>query len=61
MSSLQGRRVPDGHHLVNRSDRPALLLEIGSRDPEEEAAYPDIDLHYGKGGTYVRKSSGEPW
>jgi uncharacterized cupin superfamily protein len=32
--------VPDGHHLVNRSDRPAVLLEIGSRDPEDEAATP---------------------
>ena len=53
--------VPDGHHLVNRSDRPAVLLEIGSRDPEEEAAYPDIDLHCGKGGAYRRKSTGEPW
>jgi uncharacterized cupin superfamily protein len=52
--------VPDGHHLVNRSDRPALLLEIGDRDPDDEAAYPDIDLRYAKGGSYVRKS-GEPW
>ena len=53
--------VPDGHHLVNRSDRQAVLLEIGNRDPDDEAAYPDIDLRYTKGGTYVRKSSGEPW
>jgi uncharacterized cupin superfamily protein len=53
--------VPDGHHLVNRSDRQAVLLEIGNRDPDDEAAYPDIDLRYTKGGTCVRKSSGEPW
>lgn len=53
--------VPDGHHLVNRSDRPAVLLEIGTRDEEDEAAYPDIDLHSRKDGTYLRKSSGEPW
>ena len=52
--------VPDGHHLVNRSDRPAVLLEIGNRDPDDEGAYPDIDLRYAKGGSYVRKS-GEPW
>ena len=52
--------VPDGHHLVNRSDRPALLLEIGNRDPDDEGDYPDIDLRCTKGGAYVRKS-GEPW
>lgn len=37
--------VPDGHHLQNRSDRDALILEIGARHPEEDAVdYPDIDL-----------------
>jgi uncharacterized cupin superfamily protein len=36
----------DGHHLVNKSARPALYLEIGDRRPgEDEAHYPDIDLH----------------
>ncbi len=35
---------PDGHHLVNRGDRPAVYLEIGSRHPEDEAFYPGIDL-----------------
>ncbi len=35
---------PDGHQLVNRGDRPALYLEIGSRHPEDEAFYPGLDL-----------------
>jgi uncharacterized cupin superfamily protein len=35
----------DGHHLVNRSSRDALLLEIGTRDPEHDrCVYPDIDM-----------------
>ena len=34
----------DGHQLVNRSDRAAVYLEIGSRDPADEAGYPDDDL-----------------
>ena len=34
----------DGHHLVNRSSRDALLLEIGSRDPDDRCVYPDIDM-----------------
>ncbi|HVY48434.1 MAG TPA: cupin domain-containing protein [Minicystis sp.] len=38
--------VADGHHLVNRSSRPAVVLEIGTRAPEGTDAvdYPDIDL-----------------
>jgi uncharacterized cupin superfamily protein len=34
--------VADGHHIQNRSDREAVLLEIGSRRPGEDACcYPD--------------------
>ena len=37
--------VPDAHHLQNRSNRDALILEIGARHPEEDIVdYPDIDL-----------------
>lgn len=35
----------DGHHLQNRSDRDAVVLEVGARRPaEDKAYYPDIDL-----------------
>ena len=34
----------DGHCLQNRSDAAATVLEIGSRFPEDQAFYPDIDL-----------------
>lgn len=34
----------DGHQLVNRSDRMAVYLEIGSRDDADECHYPDDDL-----------------
>ena len=36
--------TPNGHHLVNRSDRPAVYLEIGTRSKHERAEYPDVDL-----------------
>lgn len=37
----------NGHHLQNRSDGPALILEIGSRHPEADITeYPDIDLRW---------------
>lgn len=34
----------NGHQLVNRSDRPARYLEIGSRAPEDVVGYSDVDL-----------------
>jgi uncharacterized cupin superfamily protein len=34
----------DGHHLQNRSDREAVVLEIGSRAEGDVVEYPDIDL-----------------
>jgi uncharacterized cupin superfamily protein len=37
--------LANGHHLQNRSDAEALLLEVGSRRPETDVCdYPDIDL-----------------
>ena len=35
---------PDGHHLVNKSGRPAKVLEIGNSDPRDRCVYPDIDM-----------------
>jgi uncharacterized cupin superfamily protein len=34
----------DGHQLVNRSRRPAVYLEIGTRDEADAVVYPDVDL-----------------
>lgn len=34
----------DGHHLINRADKDAVYLEVGARDGEDDADYPDIDL-----------------
>ena len=36
--------VPNGHHLVNRTSRPAVSLEVGDRLPGDGAEYPDHDL-----------------
>jgi uncharacterized cupin superfamily protein len=38
--------VPDGHHLQNRSDKEAVVLEIGSRKPGEGGEYSDIDMRF---------------
>ena len=34
----------DGHQLVNRGSRPAVYLEVGTRDDADSVVYPDVDL-----------------
>lgn len=54
--------VPDGHHLQNRSGRDVLLLEIGSRRPEEEEViYPGIDLKLPRGVRAFTHADGTPY
>ena len=38
--------VANGHHLVNKTQRDAVYLEIGTRAPTERAHYPDVDLEF---------------
>ncbi|MGC2518960.1 MAG: cupin domain-containing protein [Burkholderiales bacterium] len=40
----------DGHQLVNETDRPATYLEVGDRTPDDNVAYPDVDLAAGMVG-----------
>lgn len=49
----------NGHHIVNRSDRLAVLLEVGSRRPDEDGVdYPDIDLTLHDGDRRYRHNDG---
>jgi uncharacterized cupin superfamily protein len=34
----------DGHHLVNHTNAPAMVLEVGDRAQPDAAHYPDVDL-----------------
>jgi len=36
--------VRNAHHLVNRSERPARMLVVGTRVPGDNCFYPDDDL-----------------
>jgi uncharacterized cupin superfamily protein len=39
--------TPNGHHLVNKSAFMAVCLEVGSRNPDNDAVdYPDIDMRF---------------
>src|SRR4029453_7452490 len=55
--------VANGHHLVNRSQRDAIYLEVGTRAKRERAHYPDVDLVYDRdeSGFRFSRRSGEPY
>jgi uncharacterized cupin superfamily protein len=52
---------PNGHHLVNRSAREAVVLEVGSRRPEDRCDYPDIDMIYLSEGDRTLHRDGRPY
>jgi len=55
--------VANGHCLVNRSNRDAVFLEVGSRAASEKASYSDIDMLFertDKSYRYLHKN-GEPY
>ena len=54
--------VADGHHIQNRSNAEAVLLEVGSRRPGEDGCdYPDIDLMLRPGEGDYRHRDGTPY
>jgi len=51
--------TPNGHYLINRLNRDAVYLEIGTRAAREKVEYPDIDMKLERdenGVRYMRKS-----
>jgi uncharacterized cupin superfamily protein len=53
----------NGHCLINRSDRDAVYIEVGSRHVNERVVYSDIDMRLERdqtGARYLHKS-GEPY
>jgi uncharacterized cupin superfamily protein len=54
--------VPNGHKIENRSDREAVLLEVGTRSPTTDACdYPDIDMILPKGADRYFHRDGSPY
>ena len=52
----------NGHHIVNRSDRTAVLHEVGTRRPAEDRVEdPDIAMIYTGGETFYRRRDGAPY
>ena len=53
------KNVPNGHHLINRSDRDCVFVAIDNRDGEGDCHYPDVDLHWSMAADrYTRKDGG---
>ena len=54
----------NGHKLVNNTDEPVVVLEVGTRSDEDEAFYPDIDMRCAPGRyqkAVFTKANGDPW
>jgi len=45
----------NGHHLTNRSNALARVLEMGTRTAEETAHYSDIDMMFREGAGYFTR------
>ena len=51
-----------GHHLINRSSRDVVFLEVGTRSRHERVEYPDVDMLHLRddmGIRYVRRNGEE--
>ena len=56
--------VANGHQLVNKTERDALYLEIGTRAAADRICYPDVDMiavRDGQQTTRFTRRSGEPY
>ncbi len=51
--------VPNGHHLINRSDKDCVFLAVGAGNRAVGGVYADIDMTFGDDG-YFRKD-GTPY
>jgi uncharacterized cupin superfamily protein len=51
----------NGHHLQNRAQREAVLLEVGSRRTEDAVTYPDIDMAVPAGSNAYTRRDGTPF
>jgi uncharacterized cupin superfamily protein len=54
--------VADGHHLINRTNLDAKVLEVGNNDfPRDRCVYPDADMIAEPGEDQYLHRDGEPY
>jgi len=55
------KSIPNGHTLINKSDRIALCLEVGTRSLDDVCTYSDVDMKVSnRDGVFVHKD-GTPY
>ena len=51
--------IPNGHHLINRNDRPCRFVAVG-RPAASDCHYPDVDMHLdGESQRFTRKDGSD--
>lgn len=53
--------VANGHHLVNRSDRPCVFLAVDNRRGEGDCHYPDANLRWDAAADRYTRKDGTPY
>ncbi|MES2904455.1 MAG: cupin domain-containing protein [Pseudomonadota bacterium] len=56
-----GADVANGHHLINRSERPCTFVAIDNAEGEGNCHYPDADLIWNKGEDRYTRRDGTPY
>lgn len=51
----------NGHHMINRSQRDAVYLEIGSRHPDDVTTCSDVDMVSANADGVFRRKDGTPY
>jgi uncharacterized cupin superfamily protein len=52
--------IANGHHLVNRSDRPCIFVAIG-KQATSDCHYPDVDMHLDAASGVFTRKDGTPY
>ena len=56
------KNEPNGHHLINKSSKLAVCLEVGTRLSAVDATvYPDIDLYFDPKSSGYTHNDGTPY
>jgi uncharacterized cupin superfamily protein len=55
------KSIPNGHHLINKSDTMAVYLDIGTRSADDVTVYSDIDMRISSADDLFVHKDGTPY
>jgi uncharacterized cupin superfamily protein len=53
--------VANGHHLINETSAPVVVLEVGTRSKTDECTYSDIDMRVSNADDLYTHKDGTPY